>query len=52
MPTAIPAPAAPRRRPYGLLRTFGMLVILMVGRWLFTAAMWCADVADGFVRRD
>lgn len=50
MPTTLPTPAAPRRR-YGLCRVAAMLCLYIVGRWLFAAAMWCADVAGGLDRR-
>ncbi len=54
MPTALPAraPAKRRQRPIvGLCRIAVMLCLFMVGRWLFVAAMWCADVATGLDRK-
>ena len=50
MPTALPAPIV-ARRPYGLLRTAALVVLLLIARLLFSAAAGIADFANGYVRR-
>ena len=50
MPTALPAPIT-ACKPYGLLRTAALVVLLLTARLLFSASMRIADFADEFVRR-
>ena len=50
MPTTLPAPIV-ARRPYGLLRTAALVVLLLIARLLFSASMRIVDFANGFMRR-
>lgn len=49
MPTDL-APAAPRRRGYGIARMLLMMAVLMIGRVLFVAAIWCLEFGDDYAR--